>query len=102
MPGAVRVAAVSEIPPGSALEVVAGDRVIAVFNVDGVFHALDAICPHAGGPLAQGKVVNGVVACPWHGWQYNLKTGENCLNPRINAGCHTVRVEGNDVLIELP
>lgn len=97
----VRVASVAEIPPGTSQEVVAGNRVVAIFNVDGEFHALDGICPHAGGPLAQGKVVGGVVACPWHGWQYDLKTGRNCVNANINAGCHAVRVQGDDILLEV-
>ena len=98
---AVRVASVDQIPPGSSLEVVAGGRILAIFNVAGEFHALDGICPHAGGPLAQGRVVDGVVACPWHGWQYDLRTGQNCLNPRINAGCHRVTCEGDGVFVEL-
>lgn len=99
---AVRVGSVQEFPLGTAKEVVAGDRIVAVFNDQGNLHALDGICPHAGGPLAEGQVINGVVACPWHGWQYELSTGKNCLNPRINAGCHSVRIEGDDVIVEVP
>lgn len=102
MPSTVRVATVDEIPVGSSKEVVAGDHVIAVFNVDGTYYAVDGVCPHAGGPLAQGRVLDGILACPWHGWQFELKTGKNCLNPRISAGCFSVRVEGADVVIELP
>ena len=99
---AVRVASLSEIPPGTAREVVAGGRIVAIFNVAGTLRAVDGICPHAGGPLAEGQVTDGIVTCPWHGWQYDLATGKNCVNPAISAGCHAVRVEGDDVLVELP
>ena len=83
---AVRVASLSEIPPGTAREVVAGGRILAIFNVGGTLRAVDGICPHAGGPLAEGQVTDGIVTCPWHGWQYDLSTGKNCVNPAISAG----------------
>ncbi|HVJ69360.1 MAG TPA: Rieske 2Fe-2S domain-containing protein [Caulifigura sp.] len=74
---------VSEVPVGSGRECVADDRIIAVFNVDGRFYALDGICPHAGGPLANGCVTGTVVTCPWHGWQFDVATGKHQLTPRI-------------------
>ena len=51
-------------------------RIVAVFNVDGAFHALDGICPHSGGPLAKGTLRQNVVTCPWHGWTYGLHNGK--------------------------
>ena len=80
----VRVCDVSEIPAGSAKEVVVEDRVLAVFNVDGEFHVLDGICPHAGGPLGQGQLDGNVVTCPWHGWQFDVQTGRHCLNETLH------------------
>ena len=59
----VRVATVSECTPGSSTELVAGDRMIALFNVDGEFFALDGVCPHQGGPLGQGDRVAESVPC---------------------------------------
>jgi len=50
----IRVASIADSPPGSACEYVAGDRIVAVFNVDGFVYALDGICPHQGGPLGKG------------------------------------------------
>ena len=50
----LRIAAVEDCPPGKCLETVAGNNVVALFNVDGKFHALDGVCPHQGGPLGQG------------------------------------------------
>ena len=47
-------------------------RVIALFNVDGTFYALDGVCPHQGGPLGQGTLEGCIVTCPWHGWQFDV------------------------------
>jgi len=97
-----RLAAVAEIAPGSAREFTAGGRVIAVFNVDGNLYALDGVCPHAGGPLGEGTLEGSVVTCPWHGWQFDVTSGRNCLNPRIEHSAFPLKVEANDVYVELP
>ncbi|MFM8223010.1 MAG: Rieske (2Fe-2S) protein [Planctomycetaceae bacterium] len=102
MTASVRVASVAEIPLGTAREVVAFDRVVAIYHTEQGFFALDGVCPHAGGPLAEGQVRDGVVACPWHGWQYELATGRNCVNPAVQARSFGVRVEGDDVLLDPP
>jgi nitrite reductase (NADH) small subunit len=97
-----RLAAVGEVAPGSAREFTAGGRVIALFNVDGTFYALDGVCPHAGGPLGEGSLDGTVVTCPWHGWQFDVTTGRHCLNPRIEHTKFPVKIEGNDIYVELP
>jgi nitrite reductase (NADH) small subunit len=102
MPQSVRVAAVSDVPPGSSKEVLAGDQVVALFNVAGKFYALDGVCPHAGGPLGEGTLRGSVVTCPWHGWQFDVTNGQHCLNARMMHTCFPVKVEGDDVLVELP
>ncbi|WP_145368483.1 Rieske (2Fe-2S) protein [Maioricimonas rarisocia] len=102
MPTRHPVASISDIPPGSSREVVAGDRVLAIFNVSGEFHALDGICPHAGGPLGDGTLSGGVVTCPWHGWQFDVTTGQHCLSPGICQTRYPVSVEGDQVVVELP
>lgn len=102
MPNSVRVACLSDIPPGTGKEVVVGDRVIAVYNVDGKFYAIDGICPHAGGPLGDGALTGPVVTCPWHGWQFDVRTGRHCLTPQIQQSCYPCRAAGDDVLIDLP
>ncbi len=102
MPQSIRVAAVSEVPPGTAREVMAGDKVVALYNVEGVFCALDGVCPHAGGPLGEGTLRGSTVTCPWHGWQFDVKTGENCLNRKMTHKSYAVKVEGDDVFVELP
>ena len=97
----VRVARLADCPPGSALEVVAGEKVVAIFNVEGVLHALDGVCPHQGGPLGKGKLCGTVVTCPWHGWQFDVCTGEHQLNPRIAQPTLPVRIEEEAILLDL-
>ena len=98
----VRVASVSDVPPGTAKEVMADDQVVALYNVEGTYYALDGVCPHAGGPLGEGTLRGSVVTCPWHGWQFDVKSGENCLNRKMMHKGFAVKVEGNDVFVELP
>jgi nitrite reductase (NADH) small subunit len=97
-----RLATVSDVPPGSAREFAAGGRVVALFNVDGAFYALDGICPHAGGPLGEGSLCGATVTCPWHGWQFDVKTGRQALNPRIEQPTFPVKVEKEAIWAEIP
>ncbi|MBX3440692.1 MAG: Rieske (2Fe-2S) protein [Planctomycetaceae bacterium] len=98
----VRIASVTDIPPGSGKEFVVGDRVLAVYNVDGEFHAMDGICPHAGGPLGKGTVTGHIVTCPWHGWQFDVTTGRHCLSPQIHQTGYPCRIVEQHVWIDLP
>jgi nitrite reductase/ring-hydroxylating ferredoxin subunit len=96
-----RIASVSEFPPGTSREFVVGERIVALFNVDGTFHALDGVCPHQGGPLGKGALAGSIVTCPWHGWQFDVATGRHCLNANFYQPRFAVRVEDDDVLIDL-
>jgi len=95
-------AKVSDCPPGAGLELVVGERLVALFNVDGEFFALDGVCSHQGGPLGKGALRGCVVTCPWHGWQFDVRSGASQLNARIAQPRFAVRVEGEQILIELP
>jgi nitrite reductase/ring-hydroxylating ferredoxin subunit len=97
-----RVASVADVPPGSAKEVMAGEQVVALFNVEGAFYALDGICPHAGGPLGEGTLRGTIITCPWHGWQFDVTNGRNCLNSKMCQPQFPARIEGDDVLVEIP
>jgi len=98
----VPVANIAECPPGTSLERVAGDYVLALYNVDGTFHALDGVCPHQGGPLGKGKLTGCIVTCPWHGWQFDVRDGRHQLNSRFAQPRFAVRVENEMILVELP
>ncbi len=90
---------VSDCPPGECIEVVVAGRMIALFNVGGEFHALDGVCPHQGGPLGKGTLCGHIVTCPWHGWQFDVRSGENQITPTICQPRIAVRVEENRVLV---
>ncbi|TWT83350.1 Anthranilate 1,2-dioxygenase ferredoxin subunit [Planctomycetes bacterium CA13] len=76
---------------GTAVEVIAGDHVIALFRIAGKLWAIDGICAHQGGPIAQGEIHDGCVTCPWHGWQYELATGVQTINRKTLQRVFPVR-----------
>ena len=96
-----QLAAVNTCAPGSAQELVVAGRVIALYCVDGEYHALDGICPHQGGPLGKGTLTGCILTCPWHGWQYDVTTGQHETTP-LRHTTFEVKVEGDDVLVYLP
>jgi nitrite reductase/ring-hydroxylating ferredoxin subunit len=95
-----RVATVDECPPGGSLERVAGDRIVALFNVDGVFYALDGVCPHQGGPLGKGRLEGCIVTCPWHGWQFDVRSGQYLLSQSLKQPTLATRVDENAVYVQ--
>jgi nitrite reductase/ring-hydroxylating ferredoxin subunit len=95
----VKVAAVGDVQPGTGKCVEVNGRQIALFNVDGTFHAIDNTCLHRGGPLAEGELEGTVVTCPWHGWQYDIVTGCNTMDETERVDRFEVKVEGADVLV---
>ncbi len=98
---AVPVGPLDALPPGSATVVEAGGREIAVFNVEGTLHAVEARCLHRGGPLAEGLIKGGVVTCPWHWWRYDLRTGARLGAPWLRLRRYPVRVEGDRIVVEI-
>ena len=96
-----RVAAVAELAEGQARTVDVDGRTIAVFNVGGSFYAIDNLCPHRGGPLAEGDVEGKLVVCPWHGWRWDVTTGSNANNPAVRVNCYPVTVEQGAIFVSL-
>ena len=95
----VRVAAVADVQPGTGKCVEVNGRQIALFNVEGTFHAIDNTCLHRGGPLAEGELEGNIVTCPWHGWQYDVLTGCNTMDETERVDRFDVKVEGGDVFV---
>ena len=97
-----KIAFQSELPAaGEAKEFPCGDRVICIANVEGALSAMDNICLHRGGPLGQGLVDGGKVVCPWHGWQWDPKTGQAAHDPNAKVAVYPLKLENGDVLVEL-
>ena len=99
MPEFVTVARVEDVPPGELRTVRAGDEEIALAHVDGAFYATQAACIHLQGPLGQGWLDGTVLTCPWHGWQYDVRTGENEFDRAIRLRTYEVRVEDGNVRV---
>ena len=93
----VRVAGTADVKPGGGMVAEINGKTLAVFNVDGTYHVIDNTCVHRGGPLGEGDVEGDVVTCPWHGWQYNIKTGACVNNPAARVATYEVKVEGDDI-----
>jgi 3-phenylpropionate/trans-cinnamate dioxygenase ferredoxin subunit len=108
----------AELPAGARRVVSVGGRSIGVFNVGGALYAVRNACPHQGARLCEGTVggtmlpsdpceyrygLEGrVLRCPWHGWEFDLETGEKLFDPASNARVKTYRVavEDGDVVID--
>jgi nitrite reductase/ring-hydroxylating ferredoxin subunit len=95
----VKVASVAELAVGSCKTVEVGGKTIVLFNVDGKVFALDNTCLHQGGPLGEGMLEGEVVTCPWHMWEYNVRTGEKVGSPSLRVEAYPVEVEGNDIKV---
>jgi len=97
------VAVLSEISPGGCkLVEVNGTRVVLARTGERVYACADA-CSHRGGPLSEGKLTGARLTCPWHGWMYDVRSGQ-CLLPARGSAVATypVRVEAGNIWVEVP
>jgi nitrite reductase (NADH) small subunit len=104
-----------ELAPGERRIVDLDGRSVGVFNVDGRFFALHNGCPHKGGALCEGPIsgttlpapdrqfVYGrdgtIVRCAWHGWEFDITTGEALADPNVHARTYRVVVENGVVVV---
>ena len=113
------VAAAREIAPGERKLVSVRGRPIAIFNLGGEFHGMLNRCPHQGGPMCEGKITGLVTApepgkyvhsqageivrCPWHGWEFNIRTGQSYCEPeRFKTRTYPVEVADGAAVVEGP
>lgn len=108
---------VDELPPGKRKIFRVEGRGIGVFNVGGTFYAVRNVCPHKGGPLCRGRLRPHVVSpavteiaferegeilkCPWHQWEFDLRTGWSLYAPRMRVKKYPVVVEAGQVVLVL-
>jgi nitrite reductase (NADH) small subunit len=96
----VKLTTQSDLPTtNQAREFRCGGKEICVANVDGSYSAIDNFCLHRGGPLGDGVILNGKVVCPWHGWEWDPKTGMHDANTKVAV--YPIKIENGDVLIEI-
>jgi 3-phenylpropionate/trans-cinnamate dioxygenase ferredoxin subunit len=110
------IATVDEIGPGQRKIVDVDGKSVGLFNVNGVFVAVLNICPHEGAPVCQGRITGTtlasapgefrwarqgeILACPWHGWEFDLTTGK-CLTDRRKLRRYAVSVESHILYVIL-
>jgi len=101
MPEFVKVAKKSEIPGDTGKFVQVKDKEIALFKTGGKVCAIHSVCPHQGGPLAEGGLDGTIVTCPWHGWSFDVVSGACTFNPAVQQEIYKVKEEGEDVFVEV-
>lgn len=101
MPDFQTVARVGDIPAGQGRSFPVNGKLVAIFNVDGRYHAIDDMCPHMGASLAEGYLEGTAVMCPWHAWRFCVTDGTWLDNPnsKVRTGAYAVRVEGQDIQV---
>jgi len=91
----VDVSAIADLPPGSRKVVEIDGVMVAVFNLDGQFYAIEDVCTHDGGELASGTLEGDAIVCPRHGARFSVRTGEVLAPPAYEpVSAFPVRVEG--------
>ena len=98
----VAVAKASDVPDPGRILVEVDDRLVALFHVGGKFYAIDDVCTHDGGPLAEGELDGFAVACPRHGARFDIRDGRALSMPATKPTvAHEVKVEGDQVFVRL-
>ncbi|AJY75614.1 Rieske (2Fe-2S) protein [Paenibacillus beijingensis] len=112
-----RVAEIEDIPEGTRKIVQVEGRSIGVYNVKGEYYALSNYCPHQGAELCKGPVCGTtlesnvyeykygrdqeIIRCPWHGWEFDIKTGKSLFNERIRTRTYPLKVKDGYLELQL-
>jgi 3-phenylpropionate/trans-cinnamate dioxygenase ferredoxin subunit len=98
----VRVASGVELPVGGRKLLEIDGRAIALFNADGSYYAIDDVCTHDGGPLADGQLNGCEIECPRHGARFDVRSGAALCMPAFEpVKTHEVKVEGDSVFVRV-
>lgn len=111
------VAASNDIKPGEHKVAVIGKQSIGVFHIDGEYYAISNYCPHQGAELCKGAVGGTnlhsrvyeyeygrdreIIRCPWHRWEFDIKTGKSLFDDKVRVRCYHVKEEDGEVKIVL-
>lgn len=98
----VLVATTDQIPKNEGRAFPVGDRMIAVFESQGDYFALDDFCPHQGASLSAGWIHDGCVACPWHAWRFALADGTWMDNPKVKTDHFAVQLRDSEIYVAIP
>lgn len=96
----ITVATTDEIQPGERLVIEFGRHWVAIFNVNGQFYAIEDLCTHDDGPLAEGKLDGYTIECPRHGACFDIRTGKVLSPPAlIDVPAYDVQIVGDEIQI---
>jgi nitrite reductase (NADH) small subunit len=99
--GFQRVARLEDVPPDTVTTVQVGQTEVALARVGDEVYAVEHACLHMKGPLGEGHLDGCVLSCPWHGWQYDVRTGENEFDRAIVLETYPVEVEDGEVKVAI-
>ena len=97
----VKACEVKELSEGSGKFVTVHGKPLALFRLGERVVAVDAECPHEGGPLQDGMIEDGCVVCPWHNYKFELSSGQCDIDPNLKVGTYPTIVESGDVFVEV-
>ncbi len=97
----VKVGKIGDIDEGKSQVVNANGKEMALFKIDGKIYAIENVCPHRGGPLAEGYVEGSEITCPWHAWTFDVKTGICQTVPDMKQPVFPVKTETGDIFVEV-
>jgi nitrite reductase/ring-hydroxylating ferredoxin subunit len=113
---AIRAARIEDLPPGSSKIVPGGRWGIGVFNRNGDLYAIGNYCPHDGAPVCLGAVTGTteskasydaswvdegqILRCPWHGWEFDLRTGKSVVSPTRTVKTYPVHIENGWIVVD--
>jgi nitrite reductase/ring-hydroxylating ferredoxin subunit len=95
----VTVSRLEDVPPGTLRNVTAGEEEVTLAHCDHGVYAVQSRCLHLQGPLGEGHLEGCVLTCPWHGWQYDVRTGENEFDLAIKLETYAVQVEDGEIRV---
>lgn len=97
-----RIASRSALPEDEGSVAYVGERAIALFRAGEQVYAYPNVCPHKGGPVGEGLVVDGIVTCPWHGSQFDIATG-TCVGGPAATPLEAIPIDlsGDDILVDV-
>jgi 3-phenylpropionate/trans-cinnamate dioxygenase ferredoxin component len=101
--GKVIVGKASDIPPGKMQKVTVDGKEILVVNIDGIYHAINDTCTHAGASLSEGNLDGYIITCGWHGAKFDCKTGKLSAFPAKikDIGSYRVVIESENIFLEV-
>jgi len=97
----VEVARLEHLTPGTSVEAIVGVETYVVCNHQGTIHALEGICPHRNGPMGAGNFADGMLICPYHGWEFDCVSGQYDMNPTVKLKKFPVKIQSGTIYIQI-